>query len=114
MSEGIRCPGSRKDPKQLRHEPIPALSANLLNMTQTQLPAPLAVESRFLEGEIIYLCANEGQAKECENQGKVAYTPDEVRILRAKFKTLPLEDYVKHLRMIHETKKQFPGSRVTG
>ena len=75
---------------------------------------PLAVESRFLEGEIIYLCANERQAKECEGQGKVAYTPDEVAILNVKFKTMPQEVYVKHLRAVHETKKQFPRSRVTG
>jgi hypothetical protein len=89
-------------------------SANLLNTPQKDLLEPLPLESLFLSGEIMYLCANEEQAKECESHGQVAYTPDEVRILKAKFKTLPLEDYVKHLRAVHETKKTFPGVRVEG
>ena len=114
MSKVFRGLGSRKERRQVTNEAPPALSANLLNMTQNQLLAPLAVESRLLEGEIIYLCANEDQAQKCQDQGKVAYTPDEVAILKVKFKTMPLENYLKHLIAVHETKKRFPGTRVEG
>ena len=87
-------------------------SSKLLNTPQRRLLRPLAVESHFLKGEFIYLCANEDQARECEREGKVAYTPDETAILKTKFETIPPDDYIKHLRAVHETKKTFPGSRV--
>jgi hypothetical protein len=89
-------------------------SANLLNTPQNELLEPLLIESSFLSNEIVYLCANEGQAKKCESRSKVAYTPDEVRILKAKDKTLLLQDYLKHLRAVHEIKKKLPGARANG
>jgi hypothetical protein len=92
----------------------PIQYAKLLNMPQKELLEPLPIESRFLGGEIMYLCANEDQAKECEIQGKVAYIPEEVQILKTKFKTMSLDEYIQHLRAVHETKKTFPGSRVKG
>lgn len=96
----------------MTNETKPVQTVQLLNTPQDQLLKPLAVESKFLEGELIYLCANDGQAKKCEQEGIVAYTPEEVTILRKQFRTMPMEDYVQYLRSVHEIKKSFPGSRV--
>lgn len=88
-------------------------NGSILNTPVSELRAPLSIESNFLEGEIIFLCANEEQALKVEAEGKVAYGPEEVAILLNRFNFIEKEEWASYLKSIHMVKRTFEGSKVT-
>lgn len=84
---------------------------SFLNIPVRELKESLPVHSQILD-EVIYLVPNEEMARHVEDEGKVAYTPEEIAVLSRKSKTMDWGEWVDFLKMLHHTKKTFLSSRI--
>ncbi|MGA2465524.1 MAG: hypothetical protein ABSH06_14355 [Thermodesulfobacteriota bacterium] len=73
---------------------------------------PIPILSQYLDGKVVYLVRDEEMAQEVEKQGKVAFTPEEIRTLTEKFHSMDRDAWVSFLKAICLTKKTFEGSKV--
>jgi hypothetical protein len=76
------------------------------------LKKPIAILSQYLDGKVVYLVRTEEMASEMEKQGKVAFTPDEIKKLSALFRVTNKDEWITHLKFVCHTKKLMSGSRV--
>lgn len=83
----------------------------LLNTPIRNLKKPLAVQSQILD-EVIYLVPNEEMARQIEDEGKVAYTPEEIMALSRASKDRDREEWIDFLKKMQLVKKIFMGSRI--
>jgi len=85
-------------------DPFPAL----LDFRVSEIRAPLEVRSTIL-GETIWMVANDQQAAEVQAKGGVAYSPEEVAILKELAATVPPAVWADRLKLIHRAKVEFQG-----
>lgn len=86
-------------------QPKPETPGSLFNK-------PIAIESRHLDGAVVYLVQDEIMASEAEKQGLIAFTTEEIRVMGALERSMNREQWVSHLKAVYQTKKVFEGSRV--
>lgn len=72
---------------------------------------PIPILSQYLDGKVVYLVRDEEMAQEIEKQGKVAFTPGEIRTLAEKFPSMDRNEWLLFLKAVCLTKKTFEGSR---
>ncbi len=86
-------------------QPKPETPGSLFNK-------PIAIESRYLDGSMVYLVPNEIMASEIEKQGLIVFTPQEISIMKKLERSMSKEQWISHLKAIFQTKKAFGGPRV--
>ncbi len=83
----------------------------LLDTPIRGLKRPLTLHSQFLD-EVIYLVTNEEMARRVEDQERVAYTTEEIRVLSRASKERDREEWIDFLKRMQLVKKTFLGSRI--
>jgi hypothetical protein len=75
------------------------------------LEKTLIIHSQTLD-EFVCLVSNEEMARRVEDEGMIAYTPEEITILSRASKTKNQEEWIDFLKKMHMVKKTFSGSRI--
>jgi hypothetical protein len=78
----------------------------------TLFEKPIAIESRHLDGKVVYLAANEEMAAEAEGGGLVGFTRGEITIMTDLERSMGKDEWILCLKAVCQTKKVFEGSRV--
>ena len=72
----------------------------------------IAIESRHLDGEAVYLAPNEKMASEVEKKGLIAFTPQEINVMSDLERSMGKDEWISHLKAVFQTKKMFEGTRI--
>jgi hypothetical protein len=78
----------------------------------TLFDRPISIESRHLDGAIVYLVRDDEMASEVERKGLVAFTKAEIRAMAATERSMEKEEWISYLKAIYQTKKEFEGAKV--
>jgi hypothetical protein len=73
---------------------------------------PIPILSQYLDGKVVYLVKDEEMGAPLEAEGKVVFTPEEIKTLAEKFHSMDRDAWVSFLKAVCLTKKTFEGSKV--
>ncbi len=76
-----------------------------------EIKKPLLIESDYLK-DSFYLVANDAQAGEIEEGGRVCYLPEEIETLLARSRGMGEETLKDYLGKVHAVKQAFQGARI--